>query len=431
MIGIYKIENIVNGKVYIGQSVNIEQRWKNHKYHLNNSTHYNDYLQRSWNKYKSDNFKFSILEECEECDLNDKEIYWIDYYHSCEYEYGYNSQIGGAGDILYRPVLQFELSGKFVKEWKNSREAYINTGISQQGIYGCCMKKFKHSHYYIWIYKDDYNGEESLLWYFDNQRTKNINQYDLYGRYIKTWKNNSEIEKEFGYNVSQCTSHIVLSSHGYIWLYTDDNLELTDEYCYNVRHSLNFLCNKPFYQVDSNCNIINEYNCLRESTENGFNERMVNECLRKLRNSVKGFIWIYKDEYCNLTKEICNQILSNKRTRKYYEILQYDNNGNLINTYSSLKNVPNNYLKNNVMDCCLGRKPQYKGFIWKYGKEISNTTSKKVEMYDLNTGNLIEKFNSIKEASEKTGICKVSISNVCKHKQKTAGGYIWKYGEID
>ena len=96
MIGIYKIENKVNGKVYVGQSVNIETRWKNHRCELNRGTHYNDYLQRSWNKYGADNFDFSVIEECEQCELNDKEIYWIDLYHSCESEYGYNSQLGGA-----------------------------------------------------------------------------------------------------------------------------------------------------------------------------------------------------------------------------------------------------------------------------------------------------------------------------------------------
>ena len=39
MIGIYKIENKVNGKIYIGQSVNIENRWKQHMRELNKSSH--------------------------------------------------------------------------------------------------------------------------------------------------------------------------------------------------------------------------------------------------------------------------------------------------------------------------------------------------------------------------------------------------------
>lgn len=431
MIGIYKIENKVNGKVYVGQSVNIETRWKNHRCELNRGTHYNDYLQRSWNKYGADNFDFSVIEECEQCELNDKEIYWIDLYHSCESEYGYNSQLGGAGDILYRPVLQFDLSGNFIKEWKNSREAYIETGTPQQGIYGCCMKKFKHSRSYIWVYKDDYKDKNSLSWYLKNQKSKNVNQYDLYGKYIKTWKNHKEINDVLGYSVNQCTNHTTLSSHGYIWLYTDDELELTEEYCYNVRHSLNFISNKPFYQVNSNCEIVKEYNCLRESTEDGYSEKMVNDCLRGLRDSAKGYIWIYKDQYKNLTKEKCIELLSKEQTRKFYEILQYDLNNNFICKYPYLKDVPSGFIKSNICECCLGRKPQYKGYIWKFGKEVLSPYCRQVEMYDSQNGKLLKIFPSLNIASKETGINECGIGSVCNHKNKTSGGYIWKYSDDD
>jgi group I intron endonuclease len=431
MIGIYKIENKVNGKVYVGQSVNIESRWKAHKSELRRDTHYNTHLQKSWNKYGEDNFEFSVIEECLEQELDDKEIYWIDYYHCCEAEYGYNSQIGGTGDILYRPVLQFDLSGNFIKEWKNSREAFLSTGTPQQGIYGCCMKKFKHSRYFIWVYKDDYIDKSSLDWYLQNQKSKNVNQYDLYGRFIKTWKNHKEIKNTLGYNVSQCTSHTLLSSHGYIWLYTDDDTKLTEEYCYNVRHSLNFICNKPFYQVNSECEIIKEYNCLRESIEDGYNERMVNECLRGLRDKAKGYIWIYKNEYENLTVEKCHEIFNKPIEIKYYEILQYDLYGNFVHKYDFLNDVPKEFLKSNIADCCRGRKKQYKGYIWEFGKETINPQSHQVEMYDKNTGELLNTFVSLNDAAKITKINETSIGGVCNHKHKTAGGYIWKYSEDD
>ena len=46
MIGIYKIENKVNGKVYIGQSIDINTRWYNHRKELNGNRHHNEHLQR-------------------------------------------------------------------------------------------------------------------------------------------------------------------------------------------------------------------------------------------------------------------------------------------------------------------------------------------------------------------------------------------------
>ena len=56
--GIYKIENRVNHKIYIGQSVDIYTRWYNHKHSLRNGIHYNKHLQKSWDKYGEENFEF-------------------------------------------------------------------------------------------------------------------------------------------------------------------------------------------------------------------------------------------------------------------------------------------------------------------------------------------------------------------------------------
>lgn len=431
MIGIYKIENKVNGKIYVGQSVNIETRWKNHRYELMNNTHYNEHLQRSWNKYGSDNFVFSIIEECEKENLDDREIYWIDYLHSCEYQYGYNSQLGGTGDLIYKPVLQFDLTGNFIKEWKSAREASISLEIPQKGIYWCCVKKYKNSSLYIWIYKDDYVDENSLKWYLQNQKQKNINQYDLYGRYIKTWKNHAEINEYFGYSVNGCTRHKNLSSHGYIWLYTNDELELTEEYCYYVRNSLKIVNNKPFYQVDEHCNIVEKYNCLREVKSNGFNAKSVGECLRNLRNSTKGFVWIYQDKYETLTEDKCVKLLSEKESPKYCEVIQCDFNNNIINIYHSLNDLPKEFHKQNVSQCCRGLTKQYKGYVWKYGKETDNPLSRQVEMYNKDTGELLYTFHSVTEANNKTNISPQTIIAACMRKIKTSGNYIWKYSDDD
>lgn len=88
--GIYKIENKVNGKVYIGQSKSIEIRWEHHKNRLRSGKHHSNHLQRAWDKYGSDNFDFSIIEECELCDLNKRETYWIKAFKSGDRNFGYN-----------------------------------------------------------------------------------------------------------------------------------------------------------------------------------------------------------------------------------------------------------------------------------------------------------------------------------------------------
>lgn len=99
--GIYCIENLVNHRKYVGQSTNIFDRWRRHIYALNQGSHENDYLQKSWVKYGQDNFSFSILEKCEETQLNDKERYYIEKFNTLNRECGYNLKSGGQDSNFY------------------------------------------------------------------------------------------------------------------------------------------------------------------------------------------------------------------------------------------------------------------------------------------------------------------------------------------
>ena len=97
--GIYKITNILNNKCYIGQSVQIENRWKWHKRNYNNKNEpsYNCKFYRAIRKHGLQNFEFEIIEECEHDKLNEREIYWIAHYDS--YHSGYNSTLGGDSEF--------------------------------------------------------------------------------------------------------------------------------------------------------------------------------------------------------------------------------------------------------------------------------------------------------------------------------------------
>ena len=92
--GIYKITNTVNGKVYIGQSVNIYKRWERHKLlgtscNISNPEHkYPLYM--AMRKYGIDYFKFEIIDQCSQEDLNNLEEQYIRQYNSDSSSYGYN-----------------------------------------------------------------------------------------------------------------------------------------------------------------------------------------------------------------------------------------------------------------------------------------------------------------------------------------------------
>lgn len=98
MIGIYKITNTFNSKVYIGQSVDIKKRFTAHVSSAINEFNksYDYLLPRAIRKYGLDNFKFEVLEECLKEELNNKEVYWISYYDATNPEKGYNNDLGGS-----------------------------------------------------------------------------------------------------------------------------------------------------------------------------------------------------------------------------------------------------------------------------------------------------------------------------------------------
>ncbi|MBC5667289.1 GIY-YIG nuclease family protein [Eubacterium sp. BX4] len=118
MTGIYCIENIINNKKYIGQSVNIEDRWRHHINELKRNEHDNKYLQRSYNKYGLDNFKFYILEQCNQKDLDDKEIYWITKLDT--YKNGFNLTKGGSGIKNWTPSDEYKKKISKIVSGKNN-----------------------------------------------------------------------------------------------------------------------------------------------------------------------------------------------------------------------------------------------------------------------------------------------------------------------
>lgn len=111
MIGIYKIENKINGHCYIGQSRDIERRWRDERSAANTPTdnEYESPRSRAFRKYGIENFTFTVLEECSIERLNERERYYIQKYNS--YFNGYNQTLGGDGggySVLKSTIIEIQ-----------------------------------------------------------------------------------------------------------------------------------------------------------------------------------------------------------------------------------------------------------------------------------------------------------------------------------
>lgn len=95
-VGIYRITNLVNGKLYFGQSVDVEYRLKQHK---RNEKH-NDHLTNSINKYGVENFTFELEIATSIPYLNRLEKLFIRKYDTTNREKGYNKESGGGSNYV-------------------------------------------------------------------------------------------------------------------------------------------------------------------------------------------------------------------------------------------------------------------------------------------------------------------------------------------
>jgi group I intron endonuclease len=170
-IGIYKITN-PKGKIYIGQSRSIEERFKAYK-RLGCKKQFQ--LYNSLKKYDPKNHKFEIIELCNIEQLNERERYWQDYYNVLEE--GLNLCLVGTKNIpqltsletlekksnimknyhknnppKIKPVYQYNIHGDFIKRWEDIDEL-IKYGFTKSHITSCCNNKIKKAYDYIWSWK--------------------------------------------------------------------------------------------------------------------------------------------------------------------------------------------------------------------------------------------------------------------------------------
>lgn len=255
MTGIYKIVNDANGKIYIGQSRDIDTRWYKHISFLRYNSHHNRHLQAAWNKYGEDAFKFSVVEECGEDDLNDRERYYINLYDSRRN--GYNLDDGGSGVSGYKHsaeqlmkmrlvhnsavLLQFDTHHELIRRWIGGiGEAQKALKFTSECVRLRCTHEIKKMSPYrecYWVFEEEYL-HPSFTWekYMENQRiccvdrgqrnsSRKIRQYDLSLNLIKEWDSLSAIRKA-GYNSHQvcaiCRQYKGKKTHrGYVWTYAD------------------------------------------------------------------------------------------------------------------------------------------------------------------------------------------------------------------
>lgn len=105
VVCVYSITNVVNGKLYIGSTVDYKVRVRQHTKALTRNGHHNSHLQAAWNKYGGLNFVFDIIEECHATEVRVREQAWIDNF-SFGMLYNLTPTVESTSGWRKRPVLK-------------------------------------------------------------------------------------------------------------------------------------------------------------------------------------------------------------------------------------------------------------------------------------------------------------------------------------
>ncbi len=175
--GVYCIRNKVNGKRYLGSSVNCYHRIKSqHLDKLRRGTHNNPHLQSSFKKYTENAFEYFIVELCKEKDMLIREQWHMDNSKCLDRRFGYNINTKAEKTILTDEQCEKIRLSKLGKKRTNKRHV---------GVY----KANKH-----WLVKIGFHGQELYLGTYKDRKDAE----SVYEAAFDRVKNNCEPDYSFG-----------------------------------------------------------------------------------------------------------------------------------------------------------------------------------------------------------------------------------------
>ena len=275
MAYIYKISNDFDNKIYIGKTTrNVATRFEEH---FKKTSGCNSYIDNDMAKKGIEHFSYEIIEECSIDDMNEREKYWISYYHSyikdplCQG--GYNLTPGGDGRSLSDEQL-FNIR-QLWEQGLIAAEISRELNISQSTIF------HRISQYEDFDFEENKIKSNKWCW-------KAISQYTIDGEYIKDYDSIAQAAREMKISNSgeihqAINKHTIC--HGYRWTYKNEKLIIKTN-------------KKQVAQIDIKTGkIIKIYEGAREAgRETGFDYTgIIKTCNGKQKTS-RGYIWRYINE---------------------------------------------------------------------------------------------------------------------------------------
>lgn len=271
MVGIYKITNQINNKSYIGQSIDVEARLKEHVRNIKYPQKTN-ILYQAMRKYGVENFLFEILEECPIDNLNDREIFYIKLYDS--YYNGYNATLGGK-------------SGRTL-EYEKLYEIFQQTHSIEQTakIYGCSTTGARDALRAMGVESFHEQSDPKPVEQIDPQTLKVINEFPS----IRAAAAYVDVQPS---NIWAAITGETWSSGGFFWRFKGDLEKIFPSKKFVIRSK------RKVHQIDIETNeIIHTFDSLAEASRSlnkEYGTQYIRQVCQNKKESVYGYKWQYAD----------------------------------------------------------------------------------------------------------------------------------------
>lgn len=321
-------------------------------------------------------------------------------------------------------VIQYNLKGEKLNHFQSISQASKTLRIDDSNIKSVLNKRFIQIKGFVFRYEGDpYNGE-----YEHYSKTKKVSQYSQEGYLIKTYNSVVEAYHQTGINVdtiSKCALQKRKFARGFIWRYEGESYEGNF-----TRRKLKI----PVLQYKKTGELINKFPSITAAANSiNVSEASVRDCINGGSKMCGGYIWRrenqpYHGEYRNFSKT--RPVVKSDRSGKILAIFP-----SMVIAAQTIELTPDAIQKN-----VIGQNHTAGGFVWRYATEEeiakmpeynapelikTNPNGIAVEQYTKD-GIKIFSFDSISDASQKTGVGMQTIRKAIDNPHYAVGNFVWR-----